>query len=102
MSFTSTASRPSTRTFNRDPETDHRGVRIAWAAKGSNDPDWTVGVKMARLRNGGFIILDVVRFRGGPEEVRERIVQTAINDGHHVTISLPQDPGAAGSTWSTT
>lgn len=71
------------------------------APKGGNDPDWTVGIKMQRNRNGTYTILDIVRFRGGPEEVRDRIVATAAADAEQhgpgrVQISLPQDPGAAG------
>src|SRR5689334_11869141 len=35
---------------------------------GTRDPDWTVGVKMMRTAEGGFVVLDVVRFRGGPDD----------------------------------
>lgn len=66
------------------------------APKGTNDPDWTVGVKMQRNRNGTFTVLDIVRMRGGPEDVRDTIIRTARDDGRQVHISLPQDPGAAG------
>lgn len=66
------------------------------APKGSNDPDWTVGVKMQKNRNGTFTILDIVRLQGGPEDVRASILNTASDDGPDVYISLPQDPGAAG------
>jgi predicted phage terminase large subunit-like protein len=40
--------------------------------------------------------VDVVRLRGGPEQVEAAIVNTAAQDGHGVTVSLPQDPGQAG------
>ena len=60
------------------------------------DPDWTVGLKMARTNDGRFVVLDVVRMRGGPHEVEEAIVETARRDGKDVTIGLPQDPGQAG------
>lgn len=69
------------------------------APKGSNDPDWTVGLLMARLRNGSYIILDIKRFRAGPETVRQTIIDTAAeDDGEYgrVTVSLPQNPGSAG------
>ncbi len=36
---------------------------------GTRDPDWTVGVKLARYDDGRFIVLDVVRLRGRPEDV---------------------------------
>jgi predicted phage terminase large subunit-like protein len=63
---------------------------------GTRDPDYTVGLKMARTDEGRFVVLDVVRLRGGPDEVEAAIVNTAAQDGRSVTISIPQDPGQAG------
>ena len=63
---------------------------------GTANPDYTVGVKLLRTNDGGYSVLDVVRLRGGPEEVNQAIVNTAHQDGHGVRISLPQDPGQAG------
>lgn len=63
---------------------------------GSANPDWTVGMLMQRNTNGGYVIVDVERFRGGPDEVRRRIREVAEADGSHVHIQLPQDPGASG------
>jgi predicted phage terminase large subunit-like protein len=65
---------------------------------GKNNPDWTVGVKMARMNDGRFVVQDVIRFRGGPDEVRAQLVSTARMDGPSVRISIPQDPGQAGKT----
>jgi predicted phage terminase large subunit-like protein len=65
-------------------------------ANGSNDPDWTVGVKMGRATDGLFYILDVVRFRGSPLDVERAILNTASADGRTVTIGLNQDPAQAG------
>jgi predicted phage terminase large subunit-like protein len=65
---------------------------------GTRDPDWTAGVKIARMRDGRLIVLDVVRLRGGPEEVERAIVNTATQDGSGVQIGLPQDPGQAGKS----
>ena len=62
----------------------------------ASDPDWTVGLKLGREATGRFIVLDVVRLRGGPHEVEAAIVHTAERDGAEVLISLPQDPGQAG------
>ena len=62
----------------------------------SNDPDWTVGVKLGRADNGTYCVADVVRLQGGVHEVERRIVNTAAADGKSVRIGLPQDPGAAG------
>jgi predicted phage terminase large subunit-like protein len=63
---------------------------------GTRDPDWTAGVKMMRTQEGGFVVLDVVRFRGGPDDVERSIVNTAALDGHHCRIGIAQDPGQAG------
>lgn len=68
----------------------------ATVANGSNDPDWTVGVKMFRDQRDHFVILDVVRIRGTPRETEDTIVATAHLDGQAVTIGLPEDPGQAG------
>ncbi len=65
---------------------------------GTRDPDWTAGVKLQRLPSGQFVVLDVVRLRGGPDEVEAAIVNTAQQDGRTVRIGLPQDPGQAGKT----
>lgn len=78
-----------------------RSVR-AWdlaatvASKG--DPDWTCGVKLRRTAEGTFVIEDVVRMRGGPEQVESIIKATAVADGMQVPIGLPQDPGQAGKS----
>ena len=63
---------------------------------GSRNPDWTAGVLLRRDDEGRFTVLDVVRLRGGPEEVEAAIVNAAAQDGRAVTIGLPQDPGQAG------
>jgi predicted phage terminase large subunit-like protein len=70
----------------------------ATAATGRNDPDWTVGVKLTRHRSGRYIVLDVVRFRGSPREMEDRVAMTARVDGRGVTIGLPMDPGQAGKS----
>lgn len=63
---------------------------------GTRDPDWTVGLKMSRAPDGRFYILDMVRFRGGPDEVEATIKATAQQDGRGVHVVIPQDPGQAG------
>jgi len=65
---------------------------------GTANPDWTVGVKMMRTREDRYVVLDVVRFRGGPEDVEAGIINTAKQDGRHCTVGLPQDPGQAGKS----
>jgi predicted phage terminase large subunit-like protein len=74
-----------------------RGWDLAATAPATGrDPDFTVGLKLARTDAGQFVVLDVVRFRGGPHEVENAIVRTADADGPAVAIGLPQDPGQAG------
>ncbi len=76
-----------------------RAVRawdLAATAGGTGDPDWTVGVKLLREISGRFVVLDVVRLRGGPHDVEAAMANTASQDGVSVSIGLPQDPGQAG------
>ena len=68
----------------------------ATAAGDGHDPDWTVGLRLGREASGRFLVVDVVRLRGGPHEVEQAIVSTARLDGRAVAIGLPQDPGQAG------
>ena len=63
---------------------------------GTRDPDWTAGVKLLRTTEGRYVVLDVVRERGGPDEVKRLVVNTAAQDGRAVQIAMPQDPGQAG------
>ena len=77
----------------------HRAWDLAATKQvGTRDPDWTAGVKLTRLPSGQFIVLDVARLRGGPDEVEAAIVNMASQDGRGVTVSLPQDPGQAGKS----
>ena len=78
-----------------------RTVR-AWDLAGSvvsdaaRDVDYSVGVKMDLLRNGEYVITDVVRFRARFGEVERKILEVAAEDGPKVDIVTPVDPGAAG------
>ena len=60
------------------------------------NPDYTAGVKMARLKNGRYIILDCVWERLKSHKVRELVKRVANNDTRKVKIGLAQDPGQAG------
>lgn len=72
----------------------------------SQNPDWTVGVKMSRISDGTFLIWDMTRAREKSNKVRERILRTSAKDnsremlaamgGNSATIRIPQDPGQAG------
>lgn len=74
-----------------------RRVR-AWDFGATADGDYTVGVLMARSREGQYCIEDVVRFQGTPHEVEKKVLQTAREDNKYgkVAIRIPQDPGQAG------
>jgi predicted phage terminase large subunit-like protein len=63
-----------------------------------NDPDWTVGIKLGRDRNGGFWVLGMVRARANPGDVEKLLLTTATQDGKPVRIGFGQDPGQAGKS----
>jgi len=62
------------------------------------DPDYTVGMRLARYEDGRIVVEDVVRLRGRPDEVRAAIRAASERDGQSVRISIPQDPGQAGKS----
>jgi len=73
------------------------GVAVrAWDLAASLGGDHTAGVRLVRSEAGTFQVQDVVRLRGGPEQVVQAIRATAELDGPGVAIGLPQDPGQAG------
>src|SRR5712675_26724 len=63
-----------------------------------NDPDWTVGIKLGRDKNGGFWVMDMVRGRANPGDVARLLLNTATQDGNRVHIGFGKDPGQAGKT----
>jgi predicted phage terminase large subunit-like protein len=68
------------------------------APTSTNNPDWTVGLKLAHDRQGRFTVLDVIRFRGSVRQVEDRIIRAAEEDGREVWVGLPEDPGQAGKS----
>ncbi len=64
----------------------------------TNDPDWTVGLKVGKDRAGLFYILDMQRMQDSPGKVEKAIFNTATSDGKQVRLGLPQDPGQAGKS----
>jgi phage terminase large subunit-like protein len=76
-----------------------RTVR-AWDLASTTSGDWTVGLKLSQYstpRNeNAWIIADVRRMRGRPDEVRALFHETVKTDRHGVVQWLPQDPGAGG------
>jgi predicted phage terminase large subunit-like protein len=69
-----------------------------WDFAGTVDGDYTAGPKLGKLRDGRFLIADMVRLRAGPDERDRALHNTAVRDGVNVRISIPQDPGQAGKT----
>jgi len=63
-----------------------------------NDPDWTVGIKLGRDRNGGYWLLDMVRRQANPGDVERLLLDTATQDGKRVRIGFGKDPGQAGKS----
>ncbi|MBV8524037.1 MAG: phage terminase large subunit [Acetobacteraceae bacterium] len=59
---------------------------------------FSVGLKICRYSDNQLVVTDVVRLRGLPDQVERAIVTTAATDGVGVTISIPEDPGAAGKS----
>lgn len=79
------------------PMTGYVWVR-GWDFAGTKDGDWTCGALIGRNKETGrFIIGDMVRFRGRPDEVQTKLKFTSDADKPlHVKQSLPKDPGQAG------
>lgn len=66
---------------------------------GNSDPDYTVGVKLGfHAETKTYIVGHVARDRRDPGGVDQMLLNTAIQDGRGVPISLPIDPGAAGKS----
>src|SRR5256714_2822077 len=61
-----------------------------------NDPDWTVGIKLGRDRNGGYWLLDVLRGRANPGDVERLLLNTATQDGQRGAGPVCPSPGHAG------
>jgi predicted phage terminase large subunit-like protein len=77
----------------------------AWnlASSTKSSADYTVGIKLVQVFNHGspfsefWIVTDVQRIRGAPEEVPRLVRGVAEADRAGVTIWLPQDPAQAGA-----
>jgi predicted phage terminase large subunit-like protein len=65
----------------------------------NTDPDYTVGLLLAQLREKNkFAVLDVVRDRRLPKGVMELVKATAQQDGRGVAIRIEQEGGASGKS----
>jgi predicted phage terminase large subunit-like protein len=71
----------------------------AWDLAASSGGDWTVGLKLSLLGSGrenAWIVTDIRRMGGRPDEVRSLFQAVVEADGYGVEQWLPQDPGQAG------
>lgn len=60
------------------------------------DPDYTVSVKLAKLVDNTYCILDLTRVRISWGNWTKYILENASYDGRGVDIIIPQDPASAG------
>lgn len=63
---------------------------------GYPDPDYTFGVKMARYKNGRFVVLHAKHCRVRANEVRALVRRTAEDDGVSCSVGIAEDPAQAG------
>lgn len=75
---------------------DKAGTEAKPGSSKKKGPAFTVGVKMAKLANGKYIVLDVVRGRYASEEREQIIRATAEADGKNVRIGIEQEGGSGG------
>lgn len=64
----------------------------------NKDPDYTVGLKMLRLKGGKLLITDVIRIRKTSGEVEKAVKAAAELDGRNTTIYIEQEGGSAGKS----
>jgi predicted phage terminase large subunit-like protein len=62
----------------------------------NEDPDWTVGLRMAKHPNGTYYIADVRRMRRRSDAVEHSAHQAAEEDGKATSVWIEQEPGASG------
>jgi len=59
-------------------------------------PDFTATVKVGKLPDGRYIIMDAQRMRESPLMVEHAVTNTASQDMQKVSIYMEQEPGSAG------
>lgn len=73
-----------------------------WDKAGSEGKNcYTAGVKLGLLKDGSYIVLDVVRGQWEPFGRNEIIQQTAYMDGKNTYIKFETEPGSSGKESST-
>ncbi|MNQ71094.1 Terminase-like family protein [compost metagenome] len=78
-----------------DIERTVRSYDFAFTRKSDRNPspDYTVSVKMSRLKDGNYFIHDIRRTRILPGEWLDFILEAAYEDGNKTDIVIPLDPG---------
>jgi hypothetical protein len=80
----------------RPPE----GAMRAWDLASSVTGDWTVGLRLEVVKEGkhsvGWVISDVRRMRGRPDEVRRLVLAVAESDGGRGEGIAARRPGTGG------
>lgn len=67
------------------------------AKKAGNNPDWTVGIRVAReMATGLFFVEGALRVQQTAGVVAALIKATAVTDGATTRVRIPKDPGQAG------
>ena len=66
--------------------------------KPGTDPDYTVGLKMERAKDGTFYVVDRAKWRKSPAENEAAVRVTAEMDGTGVPQFIEQEPGASGKS----
>lgn len=74
---------------------DKAGTEAKQQSK-AKGPAFTVGVKMAKLKGGKWLILNVIRGRWSSEKRETRIKAAAEMDGRKVVVGIEQEPGSGG------
>jgi predicted phage terminase large subunit-like protein len=70
--------------------------RAATKKTETNNPDFTVGIRLEKDINNVIYVTDMVRVQESPLGVQTIIKNTAIRDGISVRIGIEEDPGQAG------
>ena len=70
--------------------------RAATPKTASNNPDATVGLRLARNRKGIYFIEDVRKLHASPWQVEQAMRKEAEQDPPGTTVAYMQDPGSAG------
>lgn len=81
------------------PSVEHHVVQMVryWdKADNTGEGAYTVGVKMAKLDDGRFVVVDVQRGQWASHEREKIIRRTAEADGTGVRVYVEQEPGSGG------